>query len=195
MLEVEGDLFYYSMIENHKVAAICITTNGVVNYTTGNLVMGAGIAKHATEFIPQLPRIFGIYVSKLGNQVQLIPEVNFPMEVRGFNIRKLNPIIFPTKIHWKDNSDIKLIERSCQQLLKIVKDAGDYFGNFKEGNINYLDQLKITLPRPGCGNGGLNWRDVKPVLERYFDDQFIVVHNDNPEKLFRKKFANWREWV
>lgn len=81
----------------------------------------------------------------------------------GNNVYVINEIAiasFPTKHHWTQKSSIELIERSCKQLLEQSYDW-DY----------------ILLPRPGCSNGGLQWRDVKPIVSKYLkDDKFIIVY-------------------
>lgn len=134
--------------------ALCVTTNGVIN-KAGKLVMGAGNAKEFRDKFPGVDTKLGEYVSKYGNRVFKVGEINpFEKSVMLFS--------FPTKNDWKDKSDLKLIEQSCIQLKQVVE-------KFKvEGNI--------YIPAPGCSNGGLNWeKDVKPVVEKHFtEDRYII---------------------
>ncbi|BBD70046.1 hypothetical protein NIES4072_64260 [Nostoc commune NIES-4072] len=44
--------------------------------------------------------------------------------------------------------------------------------------VQRLDITSIAIPALGCGNGGLNWADVKPLIESAFaqlpDVQVII---------------------
>jgi O-acetyl-ADP-ribose deacetylase (regulator of RNase III) len=62
-------------------------------------------------------------------------------------------INFPTKDHWRNASNLKDIEAGLQNLVQQIKN---------------LDIRSIAMPPLGCGNGGLNWADVRPVIEHYF---------------------------
>lgn len=124
----------------------CITTNSVIK-ANGHLVMGRGIALEASIKYPKLSFELGHLVKHYGNN---------PFIMFNYNI-----ISFPTKNNWRDNSDINLIERSAKIISAFAK---------------IYDIKSISLPRPGCGNGHLRWGDVAPILEKYFDDRFIV-HN------------------
>lgn len=124
--------------------AICVTTNGVV-MNNEKLVMGGGIAKEAKDKFPGIDYLLGKYINEWEN--------------RCFYLKKFKIISFPTKHHYKDPSCLKLIEKSCKELIEIC----DKF-NLQE----------VSLPRPGCGLGGLKWEQVKPILEKYLDDRFTV---------------------
>lgn len=56
---------------------------------------------------------------------------------------------FPVKHNWWEKADLELIAQSAEII------AG-----------KKLD--RIDFVRPGCGNGKLDWRDVRPVLDRIF---------------------------
>jgi hypothetical protein len=73
-----------------------------------------------------------------------------------FTFKDYGILTFPVKHKWFENADLTLIEQSAKQLLYVV-------------------DRPIYLPMVGCGNGKLHWRDVHPVLEKYFDDAFTVV--------------------
>lgn len=124
----------------------CITTNSVIK-ANAHLIMGKGIALEASVKYPNLSFELGRLVKHYGNN---------PFIMFNYGL-----ISFPTKHHWKDNSDINLIERSAKIISAFAK---------------IYDIKSISLPRPGCGNGNLKWGDVAPILEKYFDDRFIV-HN------------------
>ncbi len=129
--------------------ALVITTNGFVR-KDGSAVMGRGIALQATQRDEEVSKRLGYMITRYGNHVHYIRD-----EPLWFS--------FPVKHHWKEQADLKLIERSAQELVEKFNSA------FME-----LPH-KCYLPRPGCGNGRLKWEDVKPVIEPYLDDRFVVV--------------------
>lgn len=124
---------------------VAVTTNGVVN-DSGELVMGAGVALHAKRLYPELPKILGKYVNKYGNRVFLLKEQKI--------------ITFPTKHHWKDKSDLFLIRKSAREATEIAD-------KFKI--------VSVACPKFGCGNGGLDWKEVKCWIDTILDDRFIII--------------------
>lgn len=149
---------------------ICIPTNGVVK-SNGENVMGAGVAKQAAERFPFLTSLLGYQIKHYGNVTFKIGE--FPINKNSYfftdsdssQYKYLNITLwnFPTKNNWAESSSLRLIEESAKRLSLLMSN----------------DNSDIYLPQPGIGLGGLLWKDVKPVLEKYFvDDRFVVVIYD-----------------
>jgi hypothetical protein len=128
---------------------IGVTTNGFVK-NNGRCVMGRGIAQQARDKFKDLDLHVGKLILEYGNKV--------------FLIEHLNLFTFPVKHKWMEKADPVLIERSCQQL----KEALD--------NYRGLPIQDVFIVPPGCGNGGLTWEEVEPIMEKYFgDDNRITV--------------------
>jgi len=106
-------------------------------------VMGKGIAK---EFKEREPQMFAAY-KKICDQNLLSPGKLWLW--RGSDFWILN---FPTKIHWRNPSKIEWIEAGLKKFV-----AG----------YQQLGIREISFPRLGCGNGGLDWNEVRPLMERY----------------------------
>ena len=146
MLEVVGDLW-----EFHKAGEwIAITTNGDVN-KNGEAVMGRGVALQAKKKLPFLAADLAQCLFEGGN---------YPYAFRDINI-----VTFPVKRHWFEKADLKLIVMSAQILVALL-----------DGKTYDFHPERLYLPRPGCGNGRLDWRAVKPLLEPIFDDRFTIVN-------------------
>lgn len=62
-------------------------------------------------------------------------------------------INFPTKDHWKEKSRIEYIRYGLNDLIQKIKD---------------LNISSIAIPPLGCGNGGLSWDLVRPLIEEAF---------------------------
>jgi O-acetyl-ADP-ribose deacetylase (regulator of RNase III) len=62
-------------------------------------------------------------------------------------------INFPTKRHWKGKSNLDDIRSGLLALVDEVKKN---------------DIRSIALPPLGCGNGGLDWQDVEPLIQAAF---------------------------
>ena len=57
---------------------------------------------------------------------------------------------FPTKDHWRSRTKLEWIEQGLKSLARVIE----------ERRIG-----SIAVPPLGCGNGRLNWQDVRPVIE------------------------------
>ena len=110
-------------------------------------VMGKGIA---LQFKQAFPENFKQYKKACdAKEVQ-------PGQMFITSTGKLFPkyiINFPTKRHWRGKSKIEDIESGLKDLVKSVK----------EFNIK-----SIAIPPLGCGNGGLHWAQVKPMIANAF---------------------------
>ncbi|SBT54891.1 type II toxin-antitoxin system antitoxin DNA ADP-ribosyl glycohydrolase DarG [Micromonospora narathiwatensis] len=74
-----------------------------------------------------------------------------------FDSARLGPrryvINFPTKGHWRANSKLPDIQDGLADLVRVVRER---------------QITSLAVPALGCGNGGLIWDDVRPVIERAF---------------------------
>jgi len=134
-----------------KADAICFTSNGVIR-KNGCLVMGAGVAKAFRDRFVGIDRAAGRQVQRNGNICQVIPTLTDSIP---------EIVAFPTKHDWRDPSDIDLIEKSARELMELIEKKG---------------WARTALPRPGCNNGSLNWKEVKKVIEPILDDRVVIVY-------------------
>ena len=59
-------------------------------------------------------------------------------------------INFPTKRHWKGKSQIEDIQSGLVDLVRVIREKGI---------------RSIAIPPLGCGLGGLDWAEVRPLIE------------------------------
>lgn len=169
MIEAYGDI--WKNLKDYD--AVVITTNGFVK-KNGEAVMGRGIALAAKTKYPRLATDLGSMLNKHGNFVFGFRYKENPFWIITMPVK---PEFGPGGIPgWKARADIDLIRESAKQIVGLPP----YYGLFH--NINDSDSEgkldRIIMPRPGCGNGGLKWETVKPVIEPILDDRFTVMERN-----------------
>ena len=130
---------------------IVIPTNGFVK-TNGECVMGRGLAYQAKSKFTQLPLELGSHIKMMGNKVGVFSQYRL--------------LSFPVKHNWWEQADLSLIEESCSYLA---------------WTACFLRASVVLVPRVGCGNGQLDWKDVRPVLNKYLGPSFVLVTHPGDE--------------
>lgn len=130
----QGDMFA------EQVHAIVNTVNCVG-------VMGKGVA---LEFKRRWPENFKAY-KKLCEAKKLSPGEVFVFDNSElFEYKSPRYLInFPTKMHWRSKSKISYVEEGLDALVLAIEQ---------------YEISSIAIPPLGCGNGGLDWADVKPLI-------------------------------
>ncbi len=138
------------------------TTEALVNTVNTVGVMGKGIA---LQFKEQFPQNFKAYreACKAGNL-----DIGKLLPVKENTLAGEQWIInFPTKRDWKEKSKLAYIEAGLQDLVRL---------------LDSLHIKSIALPPLGCGLGGLDWAEVRPLIDQYLGNLTeveVIVYEPN----------------
>ncbi|WP_449355337.1 type II toxin-antitoxin system antitoxin DNA ADP-ribosyl glycohydrolase DarG [Virgibacillus natechei] len=132
------------------------SSDALVNTVNTVGVMGKGIA---LQFKQAFPDVFREYERECNKG---------KIHVGQMHVVSTNALIgpkyvinFATKKHWKENSKIAYIKDGLEALLKVTRK---------------LEINSIAIPPLGCGYGGLKWADVKPLIQKTFENESIEVN-------------------
>ena len=152
-------IYTIKMIKFTKGNILTADVEALVNTVNTVGIMGKGIA---LAFKKAFPLNYKLYKKVCNNKEFTIGSMFTT------NTGQLMPkfiINFPTKEHWKGRSKIESIENGMKKLVETIK----------------TNQIKsIAIPPLGCGNGGLNWPNIKEVIEIILqptDNYLVVDHN------------------
>lgn len=147
----------------------------IVNTVNTVGVMGKGIAK---DFKTIYPEMFQKY--------QFICEKN-QFQVGQLWLYKTNHkwvLNFPTKKDWTQPSKLEYIKTGLEKFASTYADKGI---------------TSIAFPMLGCGNGGLNWEDVRPLMEKYLKnlpiDIYIHLYQKDPFETEQRNIQEIKNWL
>jgi O-acetyl-ADP-ribose deacetylase (regulator of RNase III) len=133
------------MIEEGYGNLLTADVDAVVNTVNTVGVMGKGIA---LQFKRAYPANYAAYRAACQRgDVRLGQMFVFDTAIKGPRRYIIN---FPTKGHWKADSRLADIESGLDDLVRVVT----------EHSITSL-----AIPALGCGNSGLDWARVRPLIE------------------------------
>lgn len=140
------------MLTYHRTSILKSQAQTVVNTVNTVGVMGKGLA---SAFKARYPEMFKAYREICKAHCLDIGQLWL---WKGPDQWVLN---FPTKKHWRRPSKLSYIEAGLRK----------FVAQYEQRGIR-----EIAFPRLGCGNGGLDWDDVRPLMERYLSPLPIPVY-------------------
>lgn len=143
------------MIREAQGNLLAADADALVNTVNTVGVAGKGIA---LQFRQAYPENFRAY-QKAAKRGEVRPGQMFIWET-GQLERPHLIINFPTKRHWRGGSRIEDIQAGLQDLVHCIEK---------------YHITSIAVPPLGCGNGGLNWADVRKVIANALESLKVEV--------------------
>ena len=134
------------MIEYTKGNMFECNADCLINTVNCEGFMGKGIAY---QFKMRFPENNKSYVKACRTGTLTVGKVHSYIE-EGITI-----VNFPTKNKWRENSKIEYIEKGMESFVELLPS---------------LTVKRIAIPPLGCGNGGLDWIEVKKIVENKIYD-------------------------
>lgn len=135
------------MIEYKNGNLLIAPTEALVNTVNTEGVMGKGIA---LQFRNAFPQMYKAYEAACKNGAVKLGKMHV-FDLGGLAGGPRWIINFPTKGHWRSKSRLQDVAAGLADLVQ---------------TINELKIQSIAIPPLGCGNGGLSWELVRPLIEQ-----------------------------
>ena len=139
------------MLTYHRTSILTSQAQTVVNTVNTVGVMGKGLAAAFKKKYPGMFKAYQEHCKEKRLDIGLLWLWKAPDQWI------LN---FPTKKHWRNPSKLEYIEAGLEK----------FVAQYEQRGIR-----EIAFPRLGCGNGGLRWEDVRPLMERYLSQLPIPI--------------------
>lgn len=138
-------------------------------------IMGKGIA---LDFKNKYPEMFQEYVQLCEEEKVRPGEPYYYSDLLGASI-----INFPTKDHWRSPSKLSYIQSGLEWFRK---------------NYQRLGITSVAFPPLGCGNGGLPWSTVGPLMFKMLSDLPIDIEmyapfGTKPEQLTEEYLSRYND--
>jgi O-acetyl-ADP-ribose deacetylase (regulator of RNase III) len=133
------------MISNRNGNLLESDAEALVNTVNCVGVMGKGIA---LQFAKRFPEILGPYKVACENRT-LLPGV-IQIHERKDLLHPRYILNFPTKRHWREKSFLEDIKSGLDALADVIHARGI---------------KSLAIPALGCGNGGLEWKVVRKLID------------------------------
>ena len=134
------------MIELAQGNLLQAPAEALVNTVNTEGVMGKGIALQFKQAYPLMFREYEL-ACKAG-EVRLGHVLVHDLGSLAGGPRWI--VNFPTKGHWRSKSKLRDVEDGLEDLVHVIQRLGI---------------RSIAVPPLGCGHGGLNWSDVRPLID------------------------------
>jgi O-acetyl-ADP-ribose deacetylase (regulator of RNase III) len=155
----------------------------MIRYTQGNLldaevealvntvntvgIMGKGIALMFKEAFPENFRLYAAACKRGEVQIGRMFVTERP-PLAGSSLGPRWIINFPTKRHWRDRTRPEWVQAGLADLTRLLQEKAI---------------RSVALPPLGCGNGGLEWSAVRPLIEQAladFPSVEVLVYEPTP---------------
>jgi O-acetyl-ADP-ribose deacetylase (regulator of RNase III) len=155
----------------------------MIHYTQGNLldaevealvntvntvgIMGKGIALMFKEAFPENFRLYAAACKRGEVQIGRMFVTERP-PLAGSSRGPRWVINFPTKRHWRDRTRPEWVQAGLADLTRLLQEKAI---------------RSVALPPLGCGNGGLEWSAVRPLIEQAlagFPSVEVLVYEPTP---------------
>lgn len=134
------------MIEHATGDLLHADADAIVNTVNTVGVMGKGIALQVKQ---AFPAVFEDYARAVKRKEVRPGRMHVVATHAVAGPRFI--INFPTKEHWRGKARIEFIREGLEDLVRVIR---------------RLEIKSVAVPPLGCGSGGLDWREVQPMIEK-----------------------------
>ena len=165
----KGSVKYTSGDVSGDQAQVIVNTVNSQLSQYGNGVMGKGVA---LAFVERFGEDIKKPYAEAIRSGELVPGTSILFDLP--NGQKMAALA--TKDHFRDPSKMEWVDKGLEDLANRMRAEG---------------LTSVALPPPGCGNGGLSWKDVEPLVHKHLSGFDLTLYAEPTGSLEAGEFRSF----